>query len=575
LDFSIVVVSVVVLALDALLPSVQWLKGLRVLRALKPLRTLTRSPGMMLVFRSVTLSLASMANVSIVVGLFFLIFAIMGVQLFGGRFWTCNDISVANKAACTGYFDDSGVLTERVWTNPYQNYDNVGKAILSLFIAVTLNGYSPAMYAAMAAPSNKDDQPKATSNGIIGFLFYAAFIVICAFCLLNLYVGVIFSEFSKIRLLSTAGSAFLTTKQQEWTALAKMVFRLKPLQRNNPPTNRIRLSCYRAVHTKTFNYVITTVIVVNIIILASTVYNESTAFTNAKEACNYGFTAIFIVEAAIKITGLGWRSYWRNGWNKFDFFLILMAIVDIGFTVIAAHGSQKLLRLLRIARIIKLIKGFKGLKALLTTLIISLPAFYNVGALLMLVFFMYSYVAVLLFGTIQPQAAITNHANFSNFGRAALTMFRVSTGDDWVYIMQQCGVRPPNGCGNPILSALFFCSFTVIITMILLNLFTAVVLENFEIQEEQAEWTLTPAALEEFQELWAEYDDGSGTIAPEQLQTLLIRTDPPLGLGRMATGRDVLRFVFNLDIPLVNGRVPFHRTVYELVRNVSETQIPE
>lgn len=43
----------------------------------------------------------------------------------------------------------------------------------------------------------------------------------------------------------------------------------------------------------------------------------------------------------------------------------------------------------------------------------------------------------------------------------------------------------------------------------------------------------------------------------------------------MATGRDVLKFVFNLDIPLVNGRVPFHRTVYELVRNVSETQIPE
>ena len=65
-------------------------------------RTLTRSPGMMLVFRSVTLSLASMANVSIVVGLFFLIFAIMGVQLFGGRFWTCNDISVANKVGQEG-----------------------------------------------------------------------------------------------------------------------------------------------------------------------------------------------------------------------------------------------------------------------------------------------------------------------------------------------------------------------------------------------------------------------------------------------------------------------------------------
>ena len=61
----------------------------------------------------------------------------------------------------------------------------------------------------------------------------------------------------------------------------------------------------------------------------------------------------------------------------------------------------------------------QGLKALLTTLIISLPAFYNVGALLMLVFFMYSYVAVLLFGSIQPQAAINDHANFSNFGKQA------------------------------------------------------------------------------------------------------------------------------------------------------------
>ena len=87
--------------------------------------------------------------------------------------------------------------------------------------------------------------------------------------------------------------------------------------------------------------------------------------------------------------------------------------------------------------------------------------------------------------------------------------------------------------------------------------------------------SLWSVCFQEFQEFWAEYDDGSGTIAPEQLQTLLIRTDPPLGLGRMATGRDVLKFVFNLDIPLVNGRVPFHRTVYELVRNVSETQIPE
>ena len=89
-----------------------------------------------------------------------------------------------------------------------------------------------------------------------------------------------------------------------------------------------------------FNYFVTAIIVTNIIVLAATVYDESSAFTSAKEKCNYAFTVIFLVEAAIKITGLGWRNYWHNGWNKFDFFLVAMAMVDIGFTQIASHGSS-------------------------------------------------------------------------------------------------------------------------------------------------------------------------------------------------------------------------------------------
>ena len=46
------------------------------------------------------------------------------------------------QAECVNTFLDSGVVTERAWTNPYQNFDNVGNALLSLFVAVTLNGYS-------------------------------------------------------------------------------------------------------------------------------------------------------------------------------------------------------------------------------------------------------------------------------------------------------------------------------------------------------------------------------------------------------------------------------------------------
>lgn len=91
---------------------------------------------------------------------------------------------------------------------------------------------------------------------------------------------------------------------------------------------------------QTFNYIITAVIVANIVVLASTAYGEASSFTNAKEDCNYAFTTIFIIEAVIKVTGLTWHNYWRSGWNKFDFFLIVMAIVDIIFTQLASHGGQ-------------------------------------------------------------------------------------------------------------------------------------------------------------------------------------------------------------------------------------------
>jgi hypothetical protein len=136
-------------------------------------------------------------------------------------------------------------------------------------------------------------------------------------------------------------------------------------------------------------------------------------------------------------------------------------------------------------------------------------------------------------------------------------------------------------------------------------------------------WKLRPDHLEEFVNLWAEYDDGSGTIDPRDLEGMLLRCvwharhavspgkdycacspaafrappsqvqlrlrvaalcvcartqcrlSPPLGLGASASSTDVLRFVFDLDIPLLNGRVPFHRTAYELVRRCSGAEIPQ
>lgn len=87
MDFLIVCTSVLVMSLQAMSTDVSIASALRVLRAIKPLRLLTRSEGMRIVFKSLMLSLAAMGNVSLVCVMFFLIFAILGTQLFMGGFY--------------------------------------------------------------------------------------------------------------------------------------------------------------------------------------------------------------------------------------------------------------------------------------------------------------------------------------------------------------------------------------------------------------------------------------------------------------------------------------------------------
>ncbi|KAI8464917.1 MAG: Ion transport protein-domain-containing protein [Monoraphidium minutum] len=583
-DLLIVITSAALLVFES--SQIEAIKALRVLRAAKPLRALTRSAGMRLVFKSVTMSLAAMANVSVVVMLFFLIFAILGVQLFSGKFYSCNDTSVPDVAACTGTFvlEETGEVVPRLWENAGFNFDHLGSALVSLFVVATLNGYSEIMDTAMAAPEEKGMQPQPMINWA-AFFFFVAFVVVVSYTLLNLYIGVVFFQFSRIRQQSQNGSAFLTNEQQEWAELSKMVFRLKPLDKCPVPKGRTRRALYYTVQSHLFEGLVTGLIILNALLMATTHYGMPDKMVTTVEFINYAFTCVFITEAIIKVVGLGWANYWKVGWNRFDLLLVASSLADmlvslIGGANVSALKIQKVMRLLRLARVVKLVRGMKGVRSLFGTLIVSMPAFWNVGALLGLLFYIYAYIGTLLLGTVKHNEGINEHANFERFWMSLLTLLRLATNDDWTNLFAGCRVQPPycdpaaGECGTWV-AIPFFLSFVLLVSIVMLNLFTAVIIENFEKQQEQEAWRLNPHALEEFVELWSEYDDGTGSIDPQNLEALLLRLPPPLGLGPGAEGKDVLRFVFDLDIPLVQGRVPFHRTVFELVKRCSGTQIPE
>jgi hypothetical protein len=95
------------------------------------------------------------------------------------------------------------------------------------------------MDAAMAAPEEPGLQPQPMSNWS-SFFFFVAFVLVVGYTLLNLYIGVVFYQFSRIRMESQTGSTFLTDDQTEWVEMSKLVFRLKPPDKSPVPVNKIR-----------------------------------------------------------------------------------------------------------------------------------------------------------------------------------------------------------------------------------------------------------------------------------------------------------------------------------------------
>lgn len=144
LDFFIVMVSFINLMASIFgtgkIQALKTMRTLRAMRGLRPLRALQRFQGMRVVVNALIQAIPSIFNVLLVCLIFWLIFSIMAVQMFGGKFWRCVDINndpkelvdiriAANKFECLG--------KNLTWINPQINFDNVLNAYLALFQIVS------------------------------------------------------------------------------------------------------------------------------------------------------------------------------------------------------------------------------------------------------------------------------------------------------------------------------------------------------------------------------------------------------------------------------------------------------
>ncbi|XP_034188896.2 ca[2+]-channel protein alpha[[1]] subunit D isoform X5 [Osmia lignaria lignaria] len=524
-------------------------KVLRVLRVLRPLRAINRAKGLK------------------------------------GKFFLCTDASKMTKDECQGTYLEfengninKPVMKERSWCQNRFHFDDVAKAMLTLFTVSTFEGWPSLLD--VSIDSNKEDHGPIHNFRPIVAAYYIIYIIIIAFFMVNIFVGFVIVTFQNEG-EQEYKNCELDKNQRNCIEFA---LKAKPVRRYIPK-HRIQYKVWWFVTSQPFEYTIFTLIMINTVTLAMKFYRQPEIYTEALDVLNMIFTAVFALEFIFKLAAFRFKNYFGDAWNVFDFIIVLGSFIDIVYSEVNPGStiiSINFFRLFRVMRLVKLLSRGEGIRTLLWTFIKSFQALPYVALLIIMLFFIYAVIGMQVFGkiAIDDDTSIDRNNNFQSFPQAVLVLFRSATGEAWQEIMMDCSAQPgkvmcdpnsdefnnQNGCGSDIAFP-YFISFYVLCSFLIINLFVAVIMDNFDYLTR--DWSiLGPHHLDEFIRLWSEYDpDAKGRIKHLDVVTLLRKISPPLGFGKLCPHRVACKRLVSMNMPLnSDGTVLFNATLFAVVR---------
>ena len=743
MDFVIVVIGLIGAILELSGSStMQAARSMRSFRALRPMRMASRAEGMRIVIEALFQAIPPIMNVALVCILFYLIFGILGLNLFMGKLyrcvyagtddvlispmlgmnpkdvtrawcdvgthlvgcvggarvalyssgqlgWTCVSstipTSVVNADAnrvetysgewtCTATAETRAVLTAdpydfgsygvrssyvdgtigadgydsaavdaavetavssgtftstceprlegHEWRKP-ENYDfdNIGASMLVLFETATLEMWLEVMYHSVDAVE-EGTQPRLNHNEGAA-LFYVVFIIIGAFFVMNLFVGVTIDKFNEMKETqeeedeiegrAKGASLFVTEEQRRWQLVERMMSKCKPTRVYEPPKHAARARVFHVVTNPAFDVFIMVCILANVIVMCLSYADEPDQWTIDLFIANSFFTFVFMCEVIAKITALGPRAYMEDPWNRFDFTVVGFSLIGFIVTVStdASAGFIAMLRVLRVARVLRLVRRARGLRTLLQTLLFSLPALVNVGSVLFLFFFIFAIMGMNLYGKVKKADHLTRHANFDYFPNSMLTLFRSSTGEMWNGIMHDCMVYRncyeiqvgeyagtyvekedsrldglPLGddgyedrCTPSYVGTIaYFVLFILICGFVMLNLVIAVILDNFQSYSGNVDLPVSEEDFTQFALEWGRIDrSGSYYIPADKLPKLLRRLSAPLGVKNLPKAmikKALILTLFTCNVRIEDGKVHFSSVLKALAARLDGIEPP-
>nr|XP_057915751.1 sodium channel protein type 4 subunit alpha B-like isoform X3 [Doryrhamphus excisus]XP_057915763.1 sodium channel protein type 4 subunit alpha B-like isoform X3 [Doryrhamphus excisus] len=546
------------------------IKSLRTLRALRPLRALSRFEGMRVVVNALIGAIPSIMNVLLVCLIFWLIFSIMGVNLFAGKFGRCVNRTghiydagfINNKSECEALNDTSLYY----WTKVKVNFDNVGAGYLALLQVATFKGWMEIMYAAVDSRA-VEEQPIKEIN-LYMYLYFVIFIIFGSFFTLNLFIGVIIDNFNQQKRKLGGQDIFMTEEQKKYYNAMKKLGSKKPQKPIPRPLNDVQGFFFDLVGKQAFDIIIMVMILLNMITMMVETDEQPPQMEHILNNINLAFIVVFTAECMVKIVAL--RCYFFTvGWNIFDFVVVILSIVGIVLADIiekyfVSPTLFRVIRLARIGRILRLIRGAKGIRTLLFALMMSLPALFNIGLLLFLVMFIYAIFGMANFAYVKRQAGIDDMFNFETFGNSMICLFQITTSAGWDSLLspilnnspEECNPNIPHtgttqrgNCGNPSVGITFFVTYIIISFLIVVNMYIAIILENFSVATEESTEPLSEDDFEMFYEVWEKFDpEATQFIEYAKLSDFADSLSEPLRIGKPNKIK-----LISMDLPMVSG----------------------
>lgn len=535
----VVLISLWISVITTLIEEDSITRGVGAFKALRALRLLNISDTARETFHSVIVVGGYKVLSAAFVSMSLLIpFAILGVNLFNGRFEACNDQNFSGALSnCVNEFNSTPfnwpVLAPHTVSNPQYSFDDFASSLFILFQIVSQEGWTGVLQSGMAV-TGIGQQPQDFANEG-NAVYFIIFNLLGAVFVLTLFISVFMRNYTE-----QTGVAFLTADQRSWLELRKLLKRITPAKKSlTEGAGKLRKKCYHIATKKRGKYprFITTILLLHLILLVIEFYPEPQWWETLRDIIFLGFTLVLMANIGIRIIGLTWIRFSRSSWDLFSVPAVGGAFVTSLMALGSIHNRyiDQLHKLFLVSILFLLIPRNNQLDQLFKTAAASLPLIANLLATWFVLFLVFAIAMTQAFSLTRFGENESGNVNFRNVPKALILLFRMSIGEGWNSLMEDFAqIQPPfcvigstffdTDCGSEGWARGLFVSWNIISMYIFVSLFVSLVFESFSYVYQRS-GDLAKVSRDEirrFKQAWAEFDPrGTGYISKEAFPRLL------------------------------------------------------